>query len=75
MRNYKYVVYPRYMMSKNDKQEHYINSQQLMHLYNVNPRECIFDYDISSLKSIRESDYSKLIHLYPRYDGNYSLYD
>jgi dTDP-4-dehydrorhamnose 3,5-epimerase-like enzyme len=37
----KYLVIPSEVRSKSDKQKHYIPSNQLMNLYNVNPSDCI----------------------------------
>lgn len=66
----KYVVWPDYVRSKTDGQEHFISFRQLCHLYGVNPAEC---YDASMVEIVRGIDRTKLIDLMPRYDGNYTL--
>jgi hypothetical protein len=66
----KYAVYPGYVISKNDGDEHYIGARQLMRLYGVSQRECrIFDKHHHHLNSAADG----LIALYPRFDGNYTL--
>jgi hypothetical protein len=37
----KYLVYPGYVISKNDGEKHYISFMKLIELYRVDPRECI----------------------------------
>jgi len=60
----KYVICPDYMKSKNDGDIHYIGYSRLIELYSVNPAECVKynDYD----------NFDNLIHLYPRYSGEYT---
>lgn len=65
----KYLICPGWVVSENDGQRHFINSNQLIRLYGVKPEEC----SIAASKS-REIGFSKdLIRLRPRYDGNYKL--
>lgn len=68
----KYVICPGYMISKNDREVHYISSIQLMKLYNVNPAECIIcDY---SRPKTHKGLHNNLIYLYPKYNGHYIDY-
>ena len=65
----KYVVHPGFVLSKQDKDTHYVGYNRLVALYGVDPRNCelynpAFNYD-------NEPD--NYIHLYPRFDGNYKL--
>lgn len=69
----KYVIYPGTVRSINDGQTHFINSNQLMQLYNVRPDECLIYPYISGGWSTE--DLNKLKVLRPRYDGNYTLAD
>jgi len=73
----KYVCVGGKVISKNDGNEHYITSRQLMKLYGLN--ECICDL-------VEENEYPSYcrqlggdcayrpIVLKPRYDGNYNLF-
>lgn len=67
----KYLVIPGYLRSSTDGQRHWINSAQLIKLYNVNPEECVML--LSSER--RPSHYKRhegLIRLFPRFDGKYN---
>jgi hypothetical protein len=64
----KYVVYPDYVISKNDGDRHYINSGMLMRLYNVNPKECV----VYSRYAVT-GQYNGLIPLKVKYNGNYVI--
>ncbi|HBD93002.1 MAG TPA: hypothetical protein DC057_02390 [Spirochaetia bacterium] len=65
----KYIIHPGYIVSKTDRQRHYIGVAQLIHLYRVNPKECIANAD-DFYKGYNQADY---IHLYPRFDGDYTI--
>jgi hypothetical protein len=54
------------MKSKNDTEQHFITYDNLIRLYKVNPTECT-RYD----EHMRYND--NMIHLYPRYNGDYEL--
>jgi hypothetical protein len=64
----KYVVIPGKIISRYDGDLHYINALKLMALYKVNPAECVIKYG-----DHRDSgrDFTGLIRLFPRSDGNY----
>jgi hypothetical protein len=65
----KYVIHPGHVISKNDGERHYISAAQLMYFYKVRPGECVVDhYDNYIPFEGRE-----LIHLYPKYNGDYEL--
>jgi hypothetical protein len=68
----KYAIHEGWVRSKNDEDEHFISFNQLIHLYHLNPKDCIrWNYDEpETYRGRNESDY---IHLYPRRDGNYQL--
>lgn len=76
MNTKKYLVIGGYVRSKNDGQKHYIPAHRLVDLYNVSPSECILtdskDMD-RALCGIHPNDRSKLIRLFPRYDGDYRI--
>jgi len=65
----KYLVCPGWIISEHDRDRHFINSAQLIHLYGVNPAEC----HIAASKSREIGFGNDLIRLRPRYDGNYKL--
>ena len=70
----KYLIMPGKMMSKNDKDVHFITAEQLIRLYNVDRRECdIVKLDEKGLPILQGLDINKYIILGPRYDGNYQI--
>lgn len=66
----KYIVHPGHVTSKYDDERRYVSADQLMHLYNVKPFECII---VHSEKNLLGTD-KTLINLYPRYHGDYKNY-
>lgn len=73
----KYAIHPDFVCSKTDRDAHYIDAQHLIHLYGVDPRECVVINDNADRRSyvqlMRLAEQDNLIHLWPRYDGNYKL--
>ena len=71
----KYAVFPDYVKSKSDGDEHYITGDMLIHLYDVDPNECVVIDDRNNqrirVELMRLAEEDKLIQLRPRYDGNY----
>lgn len=67
----KYVLHPGHVTSQTDGQRHYITSMQLAKLYGVSLRECWIVRSGEFWAGGRDTD--RLIHLYPRYDGDYTL--
>lgn len=72
----KYALYPGEMESKNDGQVHQITAGDLCRLYGVRLDECVIvmprHYRMPIYRHFIERA-SKLIALYPRYDGDYRL--
>lgn len=68
----KYLCIGGYVYSRTDNDRHFIPTQRLAQLYQVNPEECYFakDRDDILLNALRTEE---LIILEPRYDGNYLL--
>jgi len=66
-----YLVVPGYITSKADGDLHYVNANELIRLYGVDPRECVIWKNPPSW--ITEPYIKGLIVLNPRYDGDYSL--
>ena len=64
----KYVVCPGKVHSQRDRDVHYINAEELMRLYGVDPRECVVCYGDD--RDLGKS-FKGLITLHPRYDGDY----
>lgn len=66
----KYILYPGFVVSKHDRERHYVGAQQLARLFGVDMRECI-----TAEPSARFSSefLDKLIPLRPRPSGNYTL--
>ncbi|WOH61939.1 hypothetical protein [Bradyrhizobium sp. BWC-3-1] len=73
----KYVVHPGVVVSKTDGQYHYIGAMELMRLYGIRPDECeIYEPEPwwpQSYYRMAQEQHDGLIHLYPRYDGDYTL--
>ncbi len=67
-----YALRPGTMISKHDKQVHYINAEQLARLYGVDYRKCVV-IDATREETYLGRDLSKYVMLWPRYDGDYSL--
>lgn len=66
----KFVVYPGYVISKVDEQEHFISAGRLIQLYRVNPAECIIVEYGRRLEGYRQED---LVSLYPDDSGQYII--
>jgi superfamily II DNA helicase RecQ len=62
----KYIIYPEFIESKNDKETHFIDAKQLMSLYDVKEEECII-YNEENEQTVK----SYLIQLFPLKNGNY----
>ena len=72
----KYVIYPGYVRSKNDGQNHWITFESLCWLYGLNPKECINgDKGVGKDRYyLREYNLENYIGLSPRYNGDYLEY-
>lgn len=62
----RYVLHPGWVMSKNDGDRHYITALKLVELYRVHPADC-------RVYGTEMPDKEGEVHLWPRYDGNYTL--
>lgn len=62
----KYVVHPGFVLSKQDKDTHYVGYNRLVALYGVDPRNC-------ELYNPAINYATEYLHLHPRFDGNYTL--
>ena len=75
----KYLVWGGHVISKNDKQMHYVPGHKVASLYKVPPSECIIidGFDAGSIHRVSQLRRTRpdLIVLYPRDDGNYDLED
>lgn len=72
----KYVLHPGYVRSAIDGDIHHISDVKLIQLYRVNPRECIQDSIYKEgewMRGYTIEELQKLIHLYPRQDGDYRV--
>ena len=72
----RYLVLPGRVYSRTDGDDHFISASQLMHLYGVDPRECVIgelephgDYSRRPL-GMRGDD---MIELRPDYSGRYQI--
>lgn len=65
----KYVLHPGLVRSITDGDLHYIGIGDLIHLYRVDPAECLVHDD----KLMRTYDGIMFVHLYPSYSGNYEI--
>lgn len=67
----RYIIHPGFITSKTDGDFHYVGYQQLVTLYKVDPRDCGLYSPVNFYPA--DSMYEYIVHLYPRWDGNYSL--
>ena len=67
----RYIIHPGFISSKSDGDVHYVGYKQLVTLYKVDPRDC----ELYNPVKFYPADYMNedITHLYPRWDGNYSL--
>lgn len=65
----RYIIFPNYIISREDCQKHYIGYQKLIKLYGVPPYKCVN----GKKPGYHEQDGD--IHLHPKYDGNYNIED
>ena len=63
----KYALHPRHIPSKHDGDYHYISYFKLIQLYKLSPAECVDATGVHYRACIG----NKMIHLYPRYHGDY----
>ena len=68
----KYIVYGGYVMSRTDRQIHYVNAYTTMRLYGLKEKECIL-VDRNNLDKLRGLKTSQFIQLRPDYTGKYQL--
>lgn len=73
----KYSVHPDFVVSKTDRDVHYISADHLIHLYGVDPRDCVVIDDNADRRTyanlMRLAEEDNLIALRPRFDGNYTI--
>ena len=65
----RYVLRPSNVTSRSDGDVHFISARQLADLYGVSLRECKILMDPHGQATVKDGE----IHLWPRYDGNYTL--
>lgn len=65
----KYLVYPDYVVSKNDNDKHFISASSLIKLYNVSREECKIITSESDLNGLKGTFFI----LRPKYNGDYEI--
>lgn len=77
MSNLRYAVHPDFVISKSDGGVHYIDARQLAWCYRLHPDQYIVIDDSMDRRTyavqMRRAEELGLIHLYPRFDGDYTL--
>ena len=63
----RYVLHPGYVYSRNDGDRHFVGAVDLARLYGVRLSDCLVDRDG------RFEHVTAVIHLRPRFDGDYRL--
>lgn len=66
-----YMLHAGFVISKSDGQQHFINESQLRKLYKLKFAQCVNFMSVSQRTAM--SNDVKIINLYPRYDGNYTI--
>lgn len=73
----RWAIHPDYGMSRGDGQVYYIAAEHLAHLYGLRQSDYIVVDDRqdthSYCRSMKIAEQLNLLHLYPRYDGDYRL--
>ena len=67
----KYAVFPQHIISKSDGDRHFVSAQQLIRLFDVNPKECEIWNTDDIVRGFRP--HPDLIWLTPMYNGDYSI--
>lgn len=70
--NYRYMLHPGEVVSRNDSQTHFISARDLMRLYKLKPSECLICAHCYGRKALA-CEKGSLIDLYPKFNGDYSL--
>ena len=75
----KYAIHPDWVASINDNDVHYLNAEILMRLYGLRPHECLIIDDMKEgrrdyARLMKDAEIDNLIHLYPRFKGDYREY-
>ena len=67
----KYAIHPGWIISQYDGQRHWISGPRLIHLYRVNPAECVIIEGPE--EDFLERRYKDVFQLYRIYSGYFSL--
>jgi hypothetical protein len=66
----KYAVFSGEVYSQHDGDHHFVSADQLVRIFNLDRRECVL---VQNEDDKRGRDFSGLIKLFPRYEGDYTL--
>jgi len=71
----KYLVFPGKVISRHDGDSHFITADKLIRLFGVKREECIIINSLDEAGRIMNTEpgFQKMIHLSPRWDGDYTL--
>lgn len=73
----KYAIHPNFVVSKTDGDFHYIPANRLAYLYGLRTEQYMVINDSDDrheyAEAMRRAEELNLIHLSPRFDGNYQL--
>lgn len=72
MNDKRYALCPGFIISRYDKQKHYIGAEHLARLYGVNYHQCVI-IDRQRPETYLGRNLSKYIMLRPHYNSNYHL--
>ena len=72
----RFIVCPGVVVSRYDKERHFISAARLMELHHVSSKQCIIiNRGRHQDSDLRGLDTSEMVRLFPRRDGRYKLYD
>lgn len=71
-RGKRYLLHPGEVVSKTDGQRHFISSDQLIELYDLDRKKCVVYKPYLSDK-FPNDEYADLVDIVPRYDGEYVI--
>ena len=68
----RYAVHPGFIISKHDRQRHYIGFRDLVRHFKVSSADCIV-WDESDPRTTHGRQWTDYVHLFPDYHGRYEV--
>lgn len=68
MTKQRFAIHPGHIMSRNDRQRHFVSYRRLIQLYGLDPRQC---FDATKGGYDLHETVEGVTDIHPRYDGKY----